>query len=131
MGDQPSIRYLAHNDINRDQWDNCIRQAENGLIYGYSWYLDTTAGNWDGLVSGDYEAVMPLPLKKKIFYPVYLPAFSYRSTGCIWKKGYKGAGRKLFEPDPGTVQAFRISPELQECLFTSRAWVLCADELRP
>ena len=65
MGDQPSIRYLSHHEINRDQWDDCIRQADNGLIYGYSWYLDTTAGNWDGLVSGNYEAVMPLPWRQK------------------------------------------------------------------
>ena len=65
MGDLPSIHYLTHDEIDRDQWDHCISQADNGLIYGYSWYLDTTAGHWDGLISGDYEAVMPLPWRKK------------------------------------------------------------------
>ena len=86
MGDQPSIRYLAHNDINRDQWDNCIRQAENGLIYGYSWYLDTTAGNWDGLVSGDYEAVMPLPLRKKFSIRYIYQPFLTAQLGVFGKR---------------------------------------------
>ncbi|PWG06543.1 hypothetical protein DIS07_01535 [Polaribacter aquimarinus] len=30
-----------------------------------SWYLDIVAENWDVLVLNDYEAVMPLPWKKK------------------------------------------------------------------
>lgn len=40
-------------------------EAANGLIYGYSFYLDSMAENWDALVLNDYEAVMPLTWKKK------------------------------------------------------------------
>ncbi|WP_315816464.1 hypothetical protein [Paraflavitalea speifideaquila] len=52
------------------KWDRCIADAPNGLIYGYSFYLDKMADNWDGLVLNNYEAVMPLPWKKKwgIYY---------------------------------------------------------------
>jgi hypothetical protein len=39
--------------------------ASNGLIYGYSFYLDTMCTNWDGLILNNYEAVMPLPWRKK------------------------------------------------------------------
>ncbi len=39
--------------------------AGNGLIYGYSWYLDNMSENWDALVMNDYEAVMPLTWNKK------------------------------------------------------------------
>ncbi|HMO32008.1 MAG TPA: hypothetical protein PKE63_06090 [Lacibacter sp.] len=52
-------------EVNTDQWNDCIRQAPNGLIYAYSWYLDAMADNWDALVLNDYEAVMPLPWKQK------------------------------------------------------------------
>lgn len=65
MTPAPSIRYLLQKDIDRSKWDRCIDGAANGLIYGYSFYLDTLASHWDALVLGDYEAVMPLPWRKK------------------------------------------------------------------
>lgn len=71
-----SIRYIEHSKIDKSKWDSCIDNAFNSIIYSYSWYLDTTAKNWDALVLGDYEAVMPLPWRKKygiqyIFQPYY------------------------------------------------------------
>lgn len=60
------IRYLHHNDIDRQRWDACISAASNSLLYGYSWYLDVvTQQRWHALVYGDYEAVMPLPFARK------------------------------------------------------------------
>ncbi len=46
------------------------------MIYARSFYLDAMASNWDALILNDYEAVMPLPWKKKwnIKY-LYQPAF--------------------------------------------------------
>lgn len=54
------IRYIPQQDIDKSKWDQCIGKATNGLIYGYSFYLDQMARNWDALVLNDYEAVMPL-----------------------------------------------------------------------
>lgn len=70
-----SIQYLQHPHIDRVKWDNCIRNAPNGLIYAYSCYLDKMAVNWDALVLNDYEAVMPLPWKKNagIYYVAHPP----------------------------------------------------------
>ncbi|HEU4902656.1 MAG TPA: hypothetical protein VFT06_07675, partial [Flavisolibacter sp.] len=34
-------------------------------MYAYSFYLDTMTGDWDALVLNDYEAVMPLPWRRK------------------------------------------------------------------
>ncbi|OQP59361.1 hypothetical protein [Niastella populi] len=71
-----NLQYLQRKHIDTQQWDRCIANAANGLLYAHSFYLDYMAGNWDALVLGDYEAVMPLTWRKKwgIRY-VYRPAF--------------------------------------------------------
>jgi hypothetical protein len=76
MKDQMLIQYVPHESINKEKWDHSILTSGNGLIYAYSWYLDSMADNWDAIVIGDYEMVMPLPWRKKmgIFY-LYQPPF--------------------------------------------------------
>lgn len=64
-----TIRYIQQINIDKQQWDQCINQSANGLIYAYSWYLDAMSDHWDALVLNDYEAVMPITWNKK--YGVY------------------------------------------------------------
>ncbi|HRP32311.1 MAG TPA: GNAT family N-acetyltransferase [Agriterribacter sp.] len=72
-----AIQYLKRNEIDDVKWDKCIASADNGLIYGYSWYLDHMAAHWDALVLNNYEAVMPLTWKKKWgFHYLYQPWFT-------------------------------------------------------
>lgn len=73
------ISYLRRSEIDIHKWDQCITDSPNGLIYAYSWFLDGMADNWDALIMGDYEAVMPLPWRKKwgIYY-IYQPALIQR-----------------------------------------------------
>ena len=59
------IQYLTQQQIDREKWDRCVRRADNGLVYSFSFYLDHMARHWDALVLGDYEAVMPLTWHKK------------------------------------------------------------------
>jgi len=65
MNGRSNIQYLPHQSIDKQKWDDCITRSANGLIYGYSLYLDHMARQWDALVSGDYEAVMPLTWNRK------------------------------------------------------------------
>jgi Acetyltransferase (GNAT) domain len=60
-----NITYLSHAQVDKLKWDTCIDAAANGLVYAYSCYLDAMAQQWDALVLNDYEAVMPLPWRKK------------------------------------------------------------------
>ena len=69
MSSSFEISYLPHNEIDFSKWDHCIDSASNSLIYGYSYYLDHMAKNWDALVLGNYDAVMPLTWNRK--YGVY------------------------------------------------------------
>ena len=59
------IKHLTHNEIDTQKWNVCIQNACNPLVYAESWYLDIVSPNWEALVLGDYEYVMPLPVKKK------------------------------------------------------------------
>ncbi len=70
------IHYIEQGKIDRKKWDECIGHSKAGLIYALSWYLDLTAPGWGGLVEDDYQAVMPVTMKKKfgityLFQPFY------------------------------------------------------------
>lgn len=72
-----AIRYVPYQQIDKQQWDACITTASNGLIYGYSFYLDAMAKHWDALVLDDYKAVMPLTWNKKYgVHYLYQPFFT-------------------------------------------------------
>lgn len=71
------VHYLSYDTVDKQKWDHCILHSGNGLIYGYSFYLDAMAANWDALILNDYEAVMPLTWKKKYgVYYLYQPFFA-------------------------------------------------------
>jgi len=68
------IKHITRKDLDVAKYDACIAQAVNSRIYAYSWYLDIVADHWDVLVYGDYEAVMPLPWRRKYFLKyIYFP----------------------------------------------------------
>lgn len=61
-----SIRLLKRKEIDEHRWNDCVMQGVANLAYGHSAFLDSICDSgWVGLVYGDYEAVFPLPLKKK------------------------------------------------------------------
>ena len=78
MSDRNDIRFIAHQEIDRHKWDACLDKADNGLVYAQSFYLDTMTLEWDALVMGEYELIMPLPRRKKwgiayLFQPFLTP----------------------------------------------------------
>src|SRR5687767_4485589 len=70
MSESKAIRFIKRGEIDAARWDETVSKAPNGLVYVFSFYLDHMADDWDALVLGDYEAVMPLTWKKKfgIYY---------------------------------------------------------------
>jgi hypothetical protein len=70
------INILVSQAIDKDKWNRCVCENENGLIYSSTHYLDAICDNWHGLVVNDYTAVMALPWRKKfgIRYG-YIPPF--------------------------------------------------------
>ena len=61
------IIYVKNQAIDKARWDTTISGDQQGLPYAYSWYLDqVAAGQWDALITPDYQYVMPLPWNRKI-----------------------------------------------------------------
>jgi len=75
------ILHLEHHQIDKQKWDACIEQAPNGLIYAFSWYLDTVCSDWEALVVGDYELVMPLVHRRKMGVSVIYQSFTTQQLG--------------------------------------------------
>jgi hypothetical protein len=71
------IKIVPHHLINKSEWDNAVAHSFNGLVYAYSWYLDIVSPQWDALIMGNYEMIMPITHKKRFTIP-YLcqPAFT-------------------------------------------------------
>jgi hypothetical protein len=109
MNKPREIRYLKRSGIDDRKWDDCIRQADNGLIYGFSFYLDQMARQWDALVLNDYEAVMPLPWNRKfgISY-IYQPAFC-ASLGIFGKGITQQLAADFIDQIPATFRLVEIS----------------------
>ncbi|MEO7393463.1 MAG: GNAT family N-acetyltransferase [Chitinophagaceae bacterium] len=86
MGGAFNIQYLPQSKIDKTKWDICIANADNGLVYAYSFYLDHMSKHWDALVLNDYEIIMPLTWNKKFgFHYLYQP-FLTAQSGIFGKK---------------------------------------------
>lgn len=60
------IRHLTFRDIDKQKWDDALSKCRQPLLFAQSWYLDLVSPEWGALVRGDYEEMMPLPIKSKL-----------------------------------------------------------------
>jgi hypothetical protein len=97
LNSRPQIKYLRHHQIDKLLWDQTIDKSPNGLIFGYSWYLDLLAPGWEALVSNNYESVMPLISKRKFgLIPILYQPYFMQQAGVY----------SLTEIEPGLLQNF-------------------------
>jgi hypothetical protein len=59
------IRRLKYNEIDFEKYSKCLENSAQKNWYARKEVLDQLSGNWHILVYNDYEAVMPVPLKRK------------------------------------------------------------------
>ena len=60
------IVYLKNSEIEREQWDNCIRHTSGAKPYACSWFLDIVSPGWEALVDDEYDSVFPLPVASRL-----------------------------------------------------------------
>ena len=80
------IQILSRSQINDVKWNQTIHAAINSLPYGHTWYLDALCQRWIGVVVGDYDFIMPIPIARKwgLLY-VYQPLFC-QQLGVFYRK---------------------------------------------
>ncbi len=73
------IGFYKHNEINEAKWNQCISSSAHPVVFAKYQFLSKASPEWCALILGDYEAVMPLPCKKKygLSY-IYTPYFFSR-----------------------------------------------------
>jgi hypothetical protein len=105
-----NIRKLKREEIDIAKWDLTIKEAYNTIPYGYSWYLDSVSENWDALVIGDYEVILPLPFIKKFGIKLYTqPILSQQLGPFSRKKLSKEIILFLFQNLPLSALRFNIN----------------------
>lgn len=89
------IRLVGQDDINKQLYNSCVHFATNGSIYGYDWYLNATAKDWEMLVEFEGESwvsVMPLPYRKnwlgrtRLAQPRLLPELAVYTVKALSRK---------------------------------------------
>ncbi|MCC9136554.1 GNAT family N-acetyltransferase [Pontibacter silvestris] len=64
------IKYLTHDQLDKQQWDALIERSLQQQVYALSWYLDVVSPGWEAVVevgeAGEYKVVMPLPVRYKL-----------------------------------------------------------------
>ncbi|UFK97985.1 hypothetical protein [Kaistella faecalis] len=70
------IKRLNYQQIDFEKYQHCIETSLQRNFYAKKEILDTLCEEWELLVSGDYDYIMPVPLKKKYgFHFVLMPLF--------------------------------------------------------
>ena len=84
------VNYTLYKNINIQKWDTCIAQSLTPSIYSTALYLNTMAPQWDALIVGEYEYIMPIIFKikygiKYCYQPAFLPHIGIFSSKIISK----------------------------------------------
>jgi hypothetical protein len=83
------IKYIRHKNIDLAAWDACIARSCRPLVYAGTTYLNAICNQqWDALVYGDYEAVFPLPVKRKWGIPLIYQPFFCQQLGLFAPEGF-------------------------------------------
>ncbi len=82
------LKYLEHDLIDQERWDETIENSVNGYVYAFSWFLNIVSPGWNAIIQDDYKAVMPLPNRKKlgvnyIFTPHFVQQLGIFTTGNV------------------------------------------------
>lgn len=104
-----TIQYLQQYEIDKIKWDQCIKTADNSLIYAYSFYLDHMSENWDALILNDYEMVMPLTWNKKFGIKYLYQPFLTAQLGVFGKRITEKITGEFIESIPASFRYIDIS----------------------
>lgn len=84
------LKYLKHNEIDKTQWDKCVKNAENPMVYNLTVYLDIIHPNWEAFVlevHGVYQVVIPVFPEVKMGFPIHRRPILAQQLGISYLPG--------------------------------------------
>ena len=95
------IKYIQREHLDEEKYNDCIENSIQSNSYAFSWYLDIVCDNWDVLVLNDYEAVMPIPWRKKygikyVYQPLWVLQLGIFSKGDFTQSDFISVVQKRF-----------------------------------
>lgn len=54
------LSFVPFEEIDKRKWNGTVYASPNGNISGYYWFLKSVLKEWDALIEGDYQSVMPV-----------------------------------------------------------------------
>jgi len=91
------IKRLNYNQIDFDKYQNCIETSVQRNFYVKREILDERCEEWELLVIGDYDFVMPVPLKKKYGLSFVLMPLFCQQLGIFGKSEDKETEQKFLD----------------------------------
>ncbi|WP_294283902.1 hypothetical protein [uncultured Chryseobacterium sp.] len=91
------IRRLKYHEIDFDKYTACLENSEQKNWYARREVLDRLSGNWHIMIKGDYEAVMPVHIRRKMGIDfVHMPLFC-QQLGVFSKSDDPGINEAFLE----------------------------------
>lgn len=94
--DVKQLTHFRRHEIDDQRWNKAIRTSLTARPYAMTWYLDAVTPQWEALIYGDYEAVMPLPVKKKFGIRYYVQPLWTQQLGIFSTKELTDTVRNAF-----------------------------------
>lgn len=92
------IRKLKYHEIDWEKYQKCLENSEQYIFFAEKKYLDLVIGNnWQVIVYNDYDAVMPIPLVKKIGFSFVLMPLQTQQLGVFSEKDNAEINQKILE----------------------------------
>ncbi len=91
------MRRLKYSEIDFDKYRQCLENSEQRNWYAKKEVLDQLSGNWEILMYGDYEAVLPVPLRKKFGITFVIMPLFCQQLGIFSKQDDPGINDRLLK----------------------------------
>lgn len=86
------MKFLQHNEIDFNKWDQAILRSPAPLVFAQAFYLDATSPGWCALIRGNYDYVMPVTANKKFGVNYFLQPPFTPQLGMFGKEPKTAAG---------------------------------------
>jgi hypothetical protein len=81
--------FLRCHEVDIPQWEACLAQSRQAVIYAHAWYLNSVCARWSAVVevnAGRYVSLFPLPEKhiaglRQIYQPFFTQQLGLFTTG--------------------------------------------------